>query len=79
MGALETRLFGFLISFSALGDLVASFFRYLIHFGRIWMLLVPSWRGWVGGLRCRLPWGWCSHLASQTARKQPNHRIQSPS
>ena len=48
MGSLITRFFGIVTSFSAPGVLVASFFRYFVHFGRTYMLLVPSWRGWVG-------------------------------
>ena len=50
MGALITGLFGIATDFSALGVSVASFFRYLMHFGGTWMLLVPSWCDWVGGI-----------------------------
>ena len=50
MGALITRFFGIVTSFSAPGVFVVSFFQYFVNLGRAWMLLVPSWRGWVGAV-----------------------------
>jgi hypothetical protein len=48
MGLLITGFFGIVTSFSAPGVSVSSFFRYFVHFGRTYMLLVPSWHGLVG-------------------------------
>ena len=57
MGTLLIGHFGIVTSYSALGVLVASFFRYFVHLGVpgcCWCLSVVARSG---GGRCRLRWG----------------------